>query len=207
MRAVTQSHHLIQWLRSAYLSVAHEFGAPDSPWERVPMEVPAAAFGPGSRWQFRHYFEGQSAVRVTSIDDLVEWLGTCEYVSDTDQFHERDVWQEPCTFERLRRGDCEDFALWAWRKLAEIGVEAEFYVGRVICGGEPAVAKQHAWVVYRANHEEVLFEPAARDRHRMIRPLSAVKDAYEPHFAVDRRFVTSAFAGCLLDLHSETVPA
>lgn len=57
-----------------------------------------------------------------------------------------------------------------------------------------------AWVVYRADREEVLFEPAARDRQRMIRPLAAVKDAYVPHFAIDRRFVTSAFVGCLLPL-------
>ena len=33
----------------------------------------------------------------------------------------------------------------------------------------------------------------------MIQPLSAVKDAYLPHFAVDSRFVTSAFVGCLLE--------
>jgi hypothetical protein len=164
------------------------------------MDVPPAAFGPGSRWQFPHYFEGESGVRVASVDDIVEWLGTCEYVSDPDQFHERDVWQEPCAFERRRRGDCEDFALWAWRKLAEIDVDAEFYVGRVICGDEPAVARQHAWVVYGADSDEMLFEPAARERQRMIRPLSAVKDAYLPHFAVDRRFVTTAFVGCLLSL-------
>ena len=164
------------------------------------MAVPAAAFGPGSRWQFPHYFEGESAVQVRSIDEIVEWLGTCEYVSDAEQFHERDVWQEPCAFEQRQRGDCEDFALWAWRKLAELGVEAEFYVGRVICDGEQPSARQHAWVVYRTEREDVLFEPAERDRQRMIRPLSAVKDAYVPHFAVDRRFVTSAFVGCLLSL-------
>lgn len=166
------------------------------------MHVPATAFGPGSRWQFPHYFEGESAVRVRSIDDIVDWLGRCEYVSDAEQFHEGDVWQEPCAFERRQRGDCEDFALWAWRKLAELGVDAEFYVGRVI-GGDTASARQHAWIVYRADREDVLFEPAARDRHCMIRPLAAVKDAYVPHFAVDRRFVTSAFVGCLLDLHRE----
>ena len=198
MRAAMHSPHLIQWLHSAYLSVAHGLGPSDSPWERVPMEVPATAFGPGSRWQFPHYFEGESGVRVTSIDDIVEWLGTCEYVSDAEQFREPDVWQEPLAFEQRQRGDCEDFALWAWRKLTEIGVEAEFYVGRVICGAGPA-ARQHAWIVYRAEREEILFEPAARDRHRMIQPLSAVKDAYLPYFAVDRRFVTSAFIGCLLE--------
>ena len=193
------SPHLIQWLRSTCQSVVHGLGASDSPWERMAMDVPPTAFGPGSRWQFPHYFEGESGVLVTSIDDIIEWLATCEYVSDIEQFHEGDVWQEPCAFEQRQRGDCEDFALWAWRKLTEIGVDAEFYVGRVISSAG-AAPRQHAWIVYRVAREEILFEPAARDRHRMIQPLSAVRDAYVPHFAVDRRFVTSAFAGCLLSL-------
>jgi hypothetical protein len=189
----------MRWLQAAFFSLAHGFGAAESAWERVPMDVPAAAFGLGSRCQFPQYFQGESTVEVTSIDDMVEWLRTCEYVSDTEQFHEADVWQEPCAFERRQRGDCEDFALWAWRKLAELGVDAEFYVGQVRCGDRPQASRQHAWVVYRAKGEVVLFEPAAQERHRMIQPLAAVKHEYVPHFAVDRRFVTSAFVGCLLD--------
>jgi hypothetical protein len=179
--------------------VAHGLGTAGSPWDRVPMDVPPAAFGPGSRAQFPSYFEGQSRVRVDSIDEIVEWLSTCEYVSDTDQFQQQDVWQQPCAFERRQRGDCEDFALWAWRKLAEIGVDAEFFVGRVVCESDPAKGRQHAWVVYRDERDEVLFEPAARERRDMLRPLAAVRDAYVPHFAIDRRFVTSAFVGCLLE--------
>jgi hypothetical protein len=35
----------------------------------------------------------------------------------------------------------------------------------------------------------------------MIQPWSAVKDHYVPHFAVDHRFVTCAFVGCILDCH------
>ena len=73
------------------------------------------------------------------------------------------VWQQPCAFEQSRRGDCEDFALWAWRKLVEMGVDAEFYVGRVMCGDDPVSARQHAWVVYRVD-DEFLFEPRPRER-------------------------------------------
>ncbi len=123
---------LIQWFRSTCL------GLPESPWERLKMDVPAIAFGPGSRCQFGHYFEGRSAVQVATVDDIVDWLNTCEYASDAEQFNDRDVWQEPCAFEQRRRGDCEDFALWAWRKLGELGLDAEFFVGRVICGEDPA---------------------------------------------------------------------
>ena len=125
------------------------------------------------------------------------WLATCEYVSDVEQFHEPDLWQQPCDFERRQRGDCEDFALWAWRKLIEIGIEAEFYVGRILCGGarQPRVSMRGSSI--GTGRDAFLFEPAARDRQRMIQPWSAVKDDYEPHFAVDRRFVTSAFVGCI----------
>lgn len=167
------------------------------------MDVPASAFGPGSRRHFAHYFEGESGVPVTSIDDIVLWLGTCEYESDIIQFHERDVWQQPCAFEQLKRGDCEDFALWAWRKLTEIGLEAEFYVGRVVCDDETATDRYHAWIVYRAGGELFLFEPAARERRCMIRPLFDVEDDYVPHFAVNARFETCAFVGCILDAHRD----
>lgn len=160
------------------------------------MRVPERAFGPGSHQSFAAYFEGESAVRVDSIDDIVAWLQTCEYVSDLELFQERDVWQHPATFERLKRGDCEDFALWAWRKLAEIGVEAEFCVGRVICDTRTEIGRQHAWVVYRVNETAFLFEPAAQTPSRMIRPLEDAMNEYVPHFAVNHRFDTTAFVGC-----------
>ena len=163
------------------------------------MRVPKTAFGPGSRQDFALYFEGESSVPVHSIDDIVVWLLECEYVSDTDLFDKGDYWQHPIVFEQLRRGDCEDFALWTWRKLVEIGVEAEFHVGRVICDAEPDIDRQHAWVVYRVDRTDFLFEPAARERSQMIRPLVEAMDRYIPYFAVDRRFTTSAFAGCVLD--------
>ena len=154
------------------------------------MRVPSHVFGPGSQQPFTTYFEGETSVRVTCIDDIVAWLKTCEYVSDLELFHERDVWQHPTSFERRKRGDCEDFALWAWRKLAELGIDAEFFVGRV-------ADHQHAWVVYRIDETEFLFEPAARTP-RMIRPLAEVRSGYVPHFAVNRRLATCAFVGCTL---------
>ena len=170
----------------------------ESAWDAVRIPVPPAVFGRGSRRPFADYFEGESTVRVHSLDDIVEWLQGCDYVADSELFHECDVWQHPGAFERGRRGDCEDFALWAWRKLAEIGVDAEFCVGRLIAADDrPEINRQHAWVVYRVDETEFLFEPAARIRARMIRPLADAVDDYVPHFAVNHRFDTRAFAGCL----------
>jgi len=187
---------LPQRLLSAWIRATARFRGSDSPWDRVPMSVPPTAFGLGSRRPFADYFEGESRVSVRTIDDIVEWLRGCEYVSDPELFHERDYWQHPGAFEQLRRGDCEDFALWTWRKLAEIGLDAEFVVGRVLFDPGGALDRHHAWVVFRSDDGEFLFEPAARDRERMIRPLDDVRAAYIPHFAVDRRLATCAFVGC-----------
>jgi predicted transglutaminase-like cysteine proteinase len=199
----TQPGRRLRRLLSWLIRQAERVIPAESPWERVTMRVPTTAFGPGSRQDFGHYIEGESCVRVESIDEIVEWLRSCEYITDADLFHERDVWQHPGAFEQLRRGDCEDLALWAWRKLTEIGVEAEFYVGRVICSDEPAIDRQHAWVVYRMDGADFLFEPAAQSRPRMIRPLADAMDEYVPHFAVNRKLATSAFVGCILDSYRD----
>jgi hypothetical protein len=188
-------------LFSPFIRFAERLLGYESAWEPVPMRVPASAFGPGSRQPFADYFEGESSVRVQSIDDIVAWLQTCEYVSDIELFQERDFWQHPGAFESRRRGDCEDFALWAWRKLAEVGVDAEFCVGRVVCDDRPEVDRQHAWVIFRVDEAAYLFEPAARIRSRMIRPLADAMGEYVPHFAVNHRFDTNAFVGCASDSH------
>ena len=187
---------LLHQLLSPFLDLAERLAGRESPWERVKIPVSASVFGPGSRHPFAEYFEGASSVTERSIDDIVAWLQTCEYVTDLELFHERDFWQHPGTFERLRRGDCEDFALWAWRKLAEIGMDVELVVGRVICDERHQIDRQHAWVVYRVDGTSFLFEPAARTPSSMIRLLVDAMDEYVPHFAVNHRFETSAFVGC-----------
>jgi hypothetical protein len=190
---------LANLVRSRLVRLRWRLHRGDAAWERIAMPVPTRAFGPGSRRQFAEYLDGESSVSVHSLDDIIAWLQTCEYVADRDLFSEGDFWQHPGAFERVRRGDCEDFALWAWRKLVEIGIQAEFYVGRVICRDDSGASRQHAWVVYRMDGTEFLFEPAAEGRQQMIRRLDDVRDDYVPHFAVDCHLGTCAFAGCVLD--------
>src|SRR5882757_2709599 len=84
---------LLRFMRLAARLVGRE-----SAWERVTMPVPASAFGPGSHQPFADYFAGESFVHVGSIDDIVAWLQTCEYVTDLELFHERDFWQHPAIF-------------------------------------------------------------------------------------------------------------
>jgi hypothetical protein len=171
-------------------------------WGRVDHRIPLRHFGPGARHDFEWYFEGESAVEAKTLDDVLAWLLGCEYQTDLELFHERDFWQHPRTFEKLRRGDCEDHALWAWRKLLEIGIDADFVSGRSlpwqpgVDGGE----RGHAWVIFRDNGQTFVLESVAKAKERMVQPLADAASQYRPEFGVDRNRKRFAFNGYFLTL-------
>ena len=170
-------------------------------WERLAHPIPYWRFAPGSRHDFRWYFEGVSDVSVRSVDQICDWLLGCEYGRDPDLFNEPDFWQHPCTFEQLRRGDCEDHALWAWRKLVELNIPAELYIGHWRSSPE-GEGGTHAWVVCTIDGKEVLLEATAHSRERMIRSLDEARAEYSPYFAVNGEFQTAAFGGYMQYLKS-----
>jgi hypothetical protein len=196
-RAFTMPNVLGDRLRRALRRLVRPFLAPRDPWERTPQRIAVDRFGLGSTRRFEWYFEGDSVVEVESVEEICVWLLGCEYVGDADLFQERDFWQHPRTFEQIRKGDCEDYALWAWRKLRELGVEAELVIGRW-ARPESSADREHAWVLFRRDGEEYVLEGVARSSERMVRPLSQVRGDYTPHFGVDHRFQTFAFGGYLL---------
>ena len=172
------------------------------PWQRLPYEAPLGLFGDGARHGFDWVFEGATSIRVSSIDDILAWLADCHYETDANLFHESDYWQHPNTFEQLRRGDCEDFALWAWRKLVELGIDADLVIGRRI--PPRAENSRHAWILFRDRGEEFLFEPVIRDRAASVRHVSTVRAEYIPEFGVGRdrrRFLFSGYAYFLQNPH------
>lgn len=146
---------------------------------------------------FPWYFEGESIVQVTCVDDVCDWLLQCEYVRDPDLFNEADFWQHPRTFERLRQGDCEDYALWAWRKLVELGVEAELVSGT--WHHPDGVSGGHVWIRYRHNGREFILEAVSRRREAMVRAFEDAKAEYIPHAGVDHAFQRHAYSGYLGD--------
>lgn len=167
----------------------------DDPWERLSTRVPLARFGPGARNDFSWYLEGDTAQSPQSLDEMMDWLSGCEYASDETLFAEADFWQHPRTFEHLRRGDCEDFALWAWRKLLELGYDADLVVGR--CVPPARESSRHAWIVFRRDGNEYLYEPSRRDRATAVRLLSDVRNRYIPEFGVGPDAKRFAFSGYL----------
>jgi len=165
------------------------------PWERLPYHPTLQAFPRGSMHPFPWYFEGESTVQVTGVDDICDWLLACEYVQDRELFHEDDFWQHPSTFERIRKGDCEDYALWAWRKLVELGVEAELVSG--VWHPPDDVPGGHVWVRYRNDGREFILETVGRTREGMVRTFESAKPEYVPHAGVDHRFQLFAYSGYL----------
>jgi hypothetical protein len=169
----------------------------DDTWERLTSRlVTPQFFGSGSSRNFSWYLEGESDIPVRVLDDVCEWLVACHYVRDDELFKKADFWQHPRNFEHLRRGDCEDHALWAWRKLIELGYRAEFFVGQWFAGCGDGHGR-HAWVVFERDGERFLCEAVSKDRGRMIRPLRDVLAEYSPHFSVDHRLTMHSYAGYL----------
>lgn len=166
-------------------------------WQRMPYAASPTMFGRGSRHPFPWYFEGASTVTVRSVDDVCDYLMQCEYVQDADLFNESDFWQHPRTFERLRQGDCEDHALWAWRKLVEMGVDAELVSGSQRDARGAAVS--HVWVRFRTAEGEFILEAVTRDRALMVRPFDVARGEYTPHAGVDRAFTLHCYGGYLAD--------
>jgi hypothetical protein len=171
----------------------------DDPWQRVEYRVPVRRYGAGSWHDFSWYFEGQSLVEIRTLDELRDWLMGCEYVQDPELFHEADFWQHPRTFEQLRRGDCEDHALWAWRKLLELGYDADLVSGRCLPWqpGDAEAERGHVWVVFRLDGQTYLLEAVSKSRERIIRLLGEAKTEYRPEYGVDRQRQRFAFNGVI----------
>lgn len=159
-------------------------------YEKKISTVHHTEFGAGSRRPFTHYLSGESQVMVQSIEDICHWLQQCEYVRDIELFDQRDVWQHPGEFEALQKGDCEDHALWAWRKLKELNIPAEFVVGRAQWSETSNGA--HAWIAYQENGREYILE--STHKRQLIYPLEAIQERYHPWYSIDQGLKTYRYS-------------
>ena len=113
----------------------------------------------------------------TDLPDLRRFLAGCKYVSDQEQFGERDYWQPPERFEESKRGDCEDFALWALRQLLHMNYPARFALGSASRYGDG-----HAWVTFQRDGKTYLLEPLKWPVGLTLPRLSILK--YKPRFSM-----------------------
>jgi hypothetical protein len=123
------------------------------------------------------YVSHPLTVKCNSIQDIRGFLMGCKGVSDEELFGKRDYWQPPEDFERLRKGDCEDFALWTWRQLLSLGYDARF-----VGGTAGRYGTGHAWVAYAEDGKFFLVEPMLRFVGETLPRLSTIK--YKPEYSV-----------------------
>jgi hypothetical protein len=112
------------------------------------------------------------------LDEIRAFLSTCRYVSDQEQFGVKDHWMAPQDFEQSRRGDCDDFALWTWRQLLELGYNARFVVGQAGRYGAG-----HAWVTFRNREKTFLVEPLLARAGAKFPRLDTLR--YKPSISVE----------------------
>ena len=162
-------------------------------WYSVDAPVPEEFYGSGCPKDFQWFLDGTLETAIASPEDLCQWLATCSYTRDADLFQSPDFWQHPRTFEQLRRGDCEDHALFAWRILRGLGYSTEFVVG--FDRPDDGQVGRHAWVLFTIDGRRVLLEPVCKDPTVAIRPLEEVRAGYVPHASVDEGLRRRLYGG------------
>lgn len=167
----------------------------DDPWACVAHAGSMELFGLGSRRPFGWYFEGESRVEARSLAHVCEFLLGCEYMPDAELFREAEYWQHPLTFEQIRKGDCEDHALWAWRKLRELGYPAHMVMGE--CDVFEPAPSGHAWVTFQSSGGYFLLETAGKRADTMVLSLDEARASYRPYFSVDHEGMTYIYGGWL----------
>jgi hypothetical protein len=123
------------------------------------------------------YVSQPLAIHCHSVADVRRFLTGCKYVSDKELFEKEDYWQPPEDFEKLKKGDCEDFAFWTWRQLMDLG-----YDTRVVFGRHGTYGSGHAWVEFFQDGKCFLVEPLWRRLGLTLPRLSTLK--YRPRFSV-----------------------
>ena len=184
-------------LARARRDLTRRWRARSDPWQAAEHPLPHDLFGgASSHGELERFLHGECAVNARTVDELCAWLRDCEYIADHAHFGVADRWLHPDDFFTLRRGDCEDHALWAWRTLARLGHHAELVVGEWIPREHLEAGGAHAWVVY---HDEGrrpwILECVEKRDGRMRRPLEEARAEYEPYYSVDTRLRTRMYAG------------
>jgi len=123
------------------------------------------------------YLSQPLSKHFSNINDLRKFLFTCRYVSDEEQFGKKDYWLPPKEFEECMKGDCEDFALYTWRQLIEMGIKSRFVVGE-----SGRYGSGHAWVTMEKDDKFLLIEPLACAFNKLPR-LSMIR--YKPEISVE----------------------
>ena len=98
-------------------------------------------------------------------------------------FDKNDYWRTLEEFERNRKEDCKEFALWAWERFLDLNQEARFTYG-----SEEMVG--HAWVTLVIDDKPYIFEATTKPQpDGDLQLLSVLSDTlYKPRVSIDKNF-------------------
>ena len=163
-------------------------------YERQDISVPPSWFAAPSHGAFADYRAGHSDVPVQTLQDIETWLRGCEYVATRTRNPD---WTQLCRqFETERVGNCLDHALWAWRKMLELGYQAELVFGRP--DPHAKVQWRHAWIVLTYNERRMWFESVTKEPAKpMLLRLSYDDDTFWPEAGVDAENKCFGYTGML----------
>lgn len=114
-----------------------------------------------------------------SISQIDGWINNAKYISDERLYGESDKWQIPSEFEKLKSGDCEDFALWTWVQLLRMNINARF-----VLGGLFSNELDHAWVCIYGRNGVKIFECTPSEFNVPIDDRNAPE--YMPILSIDK---------------------
>lgn len=160
-----------------------------SHWNYSEVRFPLKVFGYRPKNDLSKYFEGESSVVITNLQELCDWLVGCEYT----HYNAKGEWKHPLLFENERNGNCIDHSLWTWRKLTELGFHSEFMVGESVIGETP---NQHAWILFKSSlDDEMLLETVSKDKNKMLYYKNSIQHIYIPWASIDNNFKFRIYGG------------
>jgi len=124
------------------------------------------------------FVRSQLTEKCRSTKEIRKFLSKCKYVPDQEQFKREDYWMPPDEFEEKKRGDCEDFALWTWRQLMDLGFSCRF-----VAGYSGKYGEGHAWLTAEKDNKRYIVEPLACHVGERLPRLSLVR--HRPEISVE----------------------
>ncbi len=137
-----------------------------------------------TKWMFSssfpmlRYVNQPLDMQCKTLSDVRKFLRKCRYISDYEQFGKIDYWLPPDEFEKTKKGDCEDYALWAWRQMMYLG-----YKSRYVVGYSGKYGEGHAWVTIEKEGKYYVVEALASSLGEKLPRLRGIY--YKPEMSVE----------------------
>jgi hypothetical protein len=133
---------------------------------------------PPPSFPFGRYVARPLQINCVSLQELRTFLTGCKQASDKETFGKSDYWLPPDEFEKTRQGDCDEFALWTWRQLMQMGYKSRFVAG--LFGRYRA---GHAWVTFEYQGKAYIADGTRAPLGMNLPRLQTLK--YHPIYSVE----------------------